>query len=264
MEPIVSVVMSVYNSELHLESAIQSILNQTFKNFELIIVNDGSTDSSNEIILNFMLKDARVKLIRQENCGLANSLNKAIDVAQGLYIARMDSDDISMPNRIEEQLKFIQEYDFDFVFSGITLIDFNSNKICDYYQPKTINKILNNLEINNYIPHPTVFFKKDVVCKLGKYNPKFKTGQDLEFWLRLRDKIRFGFQHDKLLEYRLNPHSVRKGIYNNYWFTVCNYCIWNNAYRDAFRYFKYLNVKQRIVIMIKMLFPYSFYIRKLK
>ena len=106
--PLVSILMPVYNSEKYLREAIKSILNQTFTNFELIIINDGSTDNSLKIIKSF--KDNRIKIIKNKgNLGLIKTLNKGIDLAQGKYIARMDADDIAMPKRLEKQIAFFNE-----------------------------------------------------------------------------------------------------------------------------------------------------------
>ncbi len=104
--PIISVVMSVYNGDKYLREEIESILNQTFKDFEFIIVNDGSTDKSLEIIKSY--NDPRIVIIDQENTGLAKALNNGINIAKGRYIARMDQDDISNPERFEKQIEFLE------------------------------------------------------------------------------------------------------------------------------------------------------------
>ena len=103
--PLVSVIMHVYNSSEYLIESIESILNQTFRNFELIIINDGSTDESEKIIKSYA--DKRIVFFIQENKGLASTLNRGINQARGNWIARMDADNISYPNRLEEQLKFL-------------------------------------------------------------------------------------------------------------------------------------------------------------
>lgn len=262
--PLISVVMSVYNGEKYLVEAIESILNQTYKNFEFIIVNDGSKDNSVEIIKNYMKKDNRIVLIDRENKGLPYSLNEGISIAKGEYIARMDADDISMPKRFEKQIDFMQKNDLDFVYSDTLLIDKNEDEICESYRPNNIETVLNNLELHNFIPHPTVLIKKEIFNQHGKYNILCKTGQDLELWLRLKNKIKFGYINESLLKYRLNPNSVRASIYDDYWFKMANYAIWNNHKMKAFKYFGRLSLREKIIILIKMLFPFSFYHRKLK
>ena len=105
--PIISVVMPVYNNEKYLDDSIRSILNQTYNNFEFIIINDGSTDGSFTIINSYLRKDDRIILINKENTGISQSLNEGIKISKGKYIARMDGDDISAPNRLFEQLNLM-------------------------------------------------------------------------------------------------------------------------------------------------------------
>ncbi|MBD3842801.1 MAG: glycosyltransferase [Campylobacterales bacterium] len=260
----ISVVMSVCNGEKYLAEAIESILNQTYKNFEFIIVNDGSKDNSLEIIKNYMKQDNRIVLIDRENKGLPYSLNEGISIAKGEYIARMDADDISLPIRFEKQIDYMQKYNVDFVYSDTLLIDKNGDEICKSYRPRNMEIVLCNLEIYNLIPHPTVLIKREIFNEYGGYNISCKTGQDLELWLRLRDKIKFGYINECLLKYRLNPNSMRQGIYDNYWFTVTNYAIWNNHKLKAFKYFRKLSLREKIIILIKMLLPFGFYYRMLK
>ena len=100
-KPLISVVMSVYNADRYLRESVKSILDQSFDNFEFIIINDGSTDSSMKILQSF--SDPRIRLITQENKGIAASLNEAISLARGRFIARMDADDISLPNRLSQK-----------------------------------------------------------------------------------------------------------------------------------------------------------------
>ena len=110
MKPDISVIMSVYNGETYLKEAIESVRNQTFKNWELIVINDCSTDSTAEILADFSLKDERIKVHTNEvNLRLPTSLNKGISLSAGKYIARMDADDICLPDRFEKQYKFMEE-----------------------------------------------------------------------------------------------------------------------------------------------------------
>ena len=109
MEPIISVVMPVYNGDKYLQEAIESILNQTEGDFEFIIINDGSTDDSPALIDKYRELDSRIKVITQENKGLISSLNTGIDEAKGKYIARMDADDVSLPERFRTQLEYMEK-----------------------------------------------------------------------------------------------------------------------------------------------------------
>lgn len=263
----VSVILSMYKEQIDwITQSIESILNQSFNDFEFIIINDNPTSIEHKKLLQeYQKKDSRIKVVyNQKNLGLTKSLNIALSIAKGKYIARMDADDISLSFRFEKQLEYMERYNFDLIYSDTLLIDKNGEEICSSYRPNNVEKVLANLEIHNFIPHPTVLIKKDVFEKYGFYNILFKTGQDLELWLRLRDKIKFGYFNKCLLKYRLNPNSVRPGIYNNYWFKVANYAVWNNHKKIAFKYFNRLSLREKIIILIKIIIPFRIYHRKLK
>ena len=139
--PLISVVMSVFNTEMYLNKSIESILKQSYKNFEFIIIDDGSTDSSLSIILNYMKKDKRMVLISRENKGLPYSLNEGIDKSIGKYIARMDADDISLSTRLAEQIEFMEKNnEIGIVGTWIEIFGNNiSNKISKH--PKYHNEL---------------------------------------------------------------------------------------------------------------------------
>ena len=129
-QSLISIILPVYNAEKYLYKALDSIVNQTYKNLEVICVNDGSTDKSEEIILNFKNKDSRIVYIKNEkNIGLIKTLNKAIDIANGKYIARMDADDISLPERLEKQYNFLKSKDVDICDCNIKYINENNKNI---------------------------------------------------------------------------------------------------------------------------------------
>ena len=182
MNPKISVVMSVYNGEKHLRESIESILNQTFTDFEFIIVNDGSTDNSLEIIKSY--DDERIKIINnEENIGLTKSLNKAIKQARGVYIARQDADDISLSNRLELQFKFLEKHpEVALLGTGIYVIDENGDEIEKRIMHPNPKRSL--LKGNRFI-HGSVMFRKSVIDELGAYNETLRYSQDYELWLRL-------------------------------------------------------------------------------
>lgn len=259
----ISVIMSVYNDEEYLRSAIDSILNQSYMNFEFIIINDGSSDSSLEIIEELSRLDERILVVNRENKGLAYSLNEGIKIAKGKYIARMDADDISMPDRLEKQVKFIEQGDYDIIYGDTFLIDKDGADICPSYRPAEVSVVLKNLHINNFIPHPTVFAKRDVFYKYGFYNPNYKTGQDLELWLRFNNKAKFGYIPEVILKYRISPNSVRAKKHENYWFKVANKCVGNGHKKIALRYLSKLSVKEKSIVILKQVIPHRYFKRKL-
>ena len=203
----VSVVMSVFNQEGYLPTAMESILNQSYTDFEFIIVNDGSTDSSNEIINAY--KDKRIVSIEQENTGLPAALNLAISKAKGDFIARMDSDDIADPSRIKKQLEHLnQNPRIGLLGSSVRIINENGEflGVEDVpTSPEAINKCLNYRCI---VYHPTFFFRKEVFNKVGGYRKEFIHAQDYDFLLRARSKnINIANLADYLLDYRVESRS---------------------------------------------------------
>ena len=166
--------MSVYNGEIYLAEAIESILQQTYQEFEFIIINDGSTDTSWQIIQQFSEKNLRIVSITQENIGLTRSLNKGIQLAKGEYIARMDADDVSLPHRFETQLPWLVEKDYDMCCSRTWLI--NENRVSPrlkYYLPK---KWL--LKFGNPFIHGTYLMRKSILDEVGGYDESFRYAQD--------------------------------------------------------------------------------------
>ncbi len=259
----ITVLMCVYNGQRYLREAIDSILNQTYSDFEFLIVDDGSTDDTLKILKSY--KDSRIKLVLNDNnIGLTKSLNKGLMLAKGEYIARMDADDISVKNRLLTQLNFMQQNNYDLIYSDTFFIDKNGEYVCKSFRPASVDVVLRNLKKHNFIPHPTVFFKKETILNLGGYDERFKTAQDLQLWLKMYDsKMNFGYINEPLVKYRLNPESIRKGIYSNYYFTLANYCIWNGSRWAALKYISKVDLKYKLIITLKLLFPMSFYHRKI-
>lgn len=172
-EPLVTVLMSVFNGEKYLREAIDSILTQTFSDFEFLIINDASTDRSREIILSYL--DPRIRLIdNEENIGLTRSLNKGIDLAKGKYIARMDADDVSMPERLEKQVRFMEENpDIAVLGSWAYGIDGTGRINAEFRTPICEEIIFKDLFFSNPLIHGSVMFDKKFVKNIGSYNPSF-------------------------------------------------------------------------------------------
>jgi len=265
VNPIISVVMPVYNAEQYLDQAIESILNQTFDDFEFIIINDGSLDSSLAIIRKYERQDKRIFLIDKDNGGIVDALNDGLRIAKGKFIARMDSDDIAYPNRFEKQIKvFGDNPEIDLVYTDTKLIDKNGDIICDSWRPN-LEKTLLNLEIHTFVPHPTVMFKKDTVLNLGGYTMIRPHAEDLDLWLRMKNNgCKFFYLNKNLLYYRLNPNSVRANAHDNYWYKVATRVITSGYRLRIFKYYKYLSNKERLILLIKMIFPQSYFHRRLK
>lgn len=175
--------MSVYNGEPFLVEAIESILNQTFDNFEFIIINDSSSDSSLDILTSYT--DRRIKLINNDtNIGLTKSLNKGLKVASGKYIARMDADDIAYKYRLEKQYNFL-EHNNEIGVLGTQAI--SNGKFLNYKikHPTSDYHIKWKLFFSNPIVHPSVMYHKTLIESIGGYNENKLYGQDYDLWVRL-------------------------------------------------------------------------------
>ena len=205
--PKVTVLMSIYNGEKFLRESIESILGQTFTNFEFIIVDDGSTDSSNEIIRSY--DDPRICLVENEkNIGLTKSLNKGIDLCRGKYIARMDADDISLSKRIEKQILFMDQNPTVGV-CGSWVNYFRSGKKTVLRSPSDPEEIKANLFFRNIIFHPTVIFRKDLPSGDSvSYNENYLRAQDYELWARLVHLINFSNINEVLVKLRSHSNTV--------------------------------------------------------
>ena len=173
--------MPVYNGEDFIETAIQSILNQTFRDFEFLILNDGSNDKTLEIINKYSQKDNRIKIINQNNVGLTKSLNTCINLSQGAYIARQDADDISVNSRFEKQVYFLRKEKYDFCCSRTYVKDTKTiSPRYLYYLPFKFTLLFRNPFI-----HGSWMFKKSIIDKVGLYDESIKYAQDYDYISRL-------------------------------------------------------------------------------
>ena len=244
--------MSVYNDSAFLKESIESILNQNFKNFEFLIAEDHSSDGSLKIIEEYAKTDDRICIIKHEhNRGLPYSLNELVAISRGEFIARMDSDDIALPSRLEEELAILQGDKADFVFTNIDLITEKGDKLCKSWRPKSVKKILNSMQFHNYIPHPTVMVKRNVLVS-NQYNINCRRGQDTDLWRRLIKKnIRFYYHDRVLLNYRIKPRNGDES------YVYADECIANNSKINALKYIKHVrDQKNRIKLYCKIFIPF--------
>ena len=201
--PEVTVIMPVFNGEKYIEKSIASVLSQTFNNFEFLIVNDGSTDKTAELIHRY--EDHRIRLICNEsNRGITYSLNKGLETAQGDYVARIDSNDLASPDRLKLQMKLLrQNPEVALIGSSYALID-DSDKVVKIVQlPTHTAEIKWRLLFQNCIPHSSAIFKKDIVMALGCYDESFQYAQDYDLWMRISERHQVASIDEPLLYYRL-------------------------------------------------------------
>lgn len=209
-QPFVSVIMPVYNGEKFIREAIDSILNQTYKHFELIVIDDGSSDNSTKIISHYDSLDNRVVFLKNKiNLGVSDTLNKGISYAKGKYIARMDCDDISSPNRIMEEVKLLENRR-DISLCGSWGIAFNENNK-NLFSLKSPTGIL--LKYNFWKPSPfissSVMIRRSVI-KNNKFRKQYNSVEDYDLWVRIL-KTKKGFNIKRtLIYYRINPKGISK------------------------------------------------------
>lgn len=200
--PKVSVLMPVYNAESYLKEAIDSILSQTFTDFEFIIINDGSTDRSEEIILSY--KDERIHYIKnKQNLKIAESLNKGIRLCNGEYIARMDADDIAKPERLYVQVTFM-DANSDIGACGSAVKTFGALDE-SWVMPTNHEAICSALALHSCLLHPTVIIRSSTLNKLGSkiYQDEYLLAEDYDLWSRLSHKTRLHNLPQELLFYRV-------------------------------------------------------------
>lgn len=199
--------MSVYNGERYLREALDSILAQTFAGFEFIIIDDGSSDNTWSILRNYAAQDSRIVLMRNEtNVGLAASLSGGLELAQSEYIARMDADDISLPERLATQVAFLDEHpDIGVVGCAACVIDAEGSPARVTDLPTMHGLILWSLCFHSPFVHPSVVFRKSVIERVGGYDDTLLVNQDRDLWQRLSSVTRFENLPDVLLLYRRHP-----------------------------------------------------------
>lgn len=206
----VSVVMPAYNAARWLRPAIDSILSQTMKSFELVVVDDGSSDETPKILHEYALNDPRVRILRQENSGIVTALNLGIDAASGKWIARMDTDDIAYPERLAAQYACAERVPGLVLVAGwCTLIDSEGKRIGCRKYPAAHHGIMRNLEDRRPVfPHPSAFFSKAAFTSVCGYREKFRHAEDVDLWLRLGEKGSLGAVTEPVIFLRKHSDNV--------------------------------------------------------
>lgn len=210
--PNISVVMSVFNGRGFLSVAIESILNQTLRDFEFVIINDGSTDGAADILSQYERSDNRVRVLHQDNKGRALSLNDGINHAKGSLIVRMDADDIALPDRLEKQLAFMEQHaDVGLLGGALDLIGPEGAKLVSIRPPTDDFSIRSAMISKNAIHHPTVIMRKELVLAVGGYRKPLLDSDDYDLFLRLGERSRLANLRETVLWKRVhrNQASVR-------------------------------------------------------
>lgn len=208
-QPLVSVIMPVYNSERYLQEAVESILNQTFKDFELIIMAGSSTDSTDLILESYLGKDNRIKVFHQVVEGLAASLNQGCLLAKGQYIARMDSDDRCLLQRLERQVSYMETHpEIGVLGTWARYIDESGQQVASARTLTNPNLIEFHLYFANCIIHSSVIMRREILETLGFYNLEALHAEDYELWSRAMGITKISVLPEVLLESRIWSGSV--------------------------------------------------------
>lgn len=210
--PAISVAMSVYNGERYLALAIESILAQTFDDFEFLILDDGSSDDSAGIIDSYAARDTRIRAIHRENRGLIASLNELLEAARAPIVARMDSDDIAYPHRFARQYAFLEANpDYGVVSSWTDDIDGEGQPIqvvAGKRHPTDHAGFLKMIHHGTALCHPSAMYRRDTVLAIGGYHAAFRHCEDYDLWLRLADATKLCSLPEKLMQYRRTEDQV--------------------------------------------------------
>lgn len=215
MNQLVSIIIPCYNAEMFIAETIKSVINQTYSNWEIIIVNDGSTDNSATILNQFSEKDNRIQLINKPNSGVSDTRNKGLEVANGEFITFLDADDVWHITNLEKKVNFLTSTDYDVVYSYCQMID---------EQSKPINRVLkgvNNLKVAdflsfkaNYNTAPSgIVFKKEVLHKIGGFDVNLSNNADQDILIQaLASRFKFGVIPEILWNYRIHSENMSKNV----------------------------------------------------
>lgn len=208
--PTVSVLMSAFNADKYLHAAMDSMLAQTYADFELLVLDDGSTDNTPSILRCYAERDPRVKVVIRPNRGLAASLNELLGLAQGRFLARMDADDVALPHRLERQVRFLEnEPSVVCVGGAFQLIDEKGRYLTTLECPVSDARIQEMiLAGRGAIAHPCALIRGDALRRIGGYDSRYEPAEDIDLWLRLGEIGRLANLEEPILKYRLHTAST--------------------------------------------------------
>jgi glycosyltransferase involved in cell wall biosynthesis len=211
--PKVTVLMSVYNGKTFLAEAISSILNQTFRDFEFLIINDGSSEPVDQVIESF--HDERIRYVEQENMGLTKALNRGLALARGKYVARMDADDVSLPERLQAQVDAMDSHEgldlvgtfFDVINASGAIIEKKELITDDLYR-------LWRLQFHNNYGHGTMMMRRSEIIRVGNYDESLQYAQDYDLWSRVSKRGNTRILSERLYLYRMVENGGQASVKN--------------------------------------------------
>lgn len=212
-EPLVSVVMVVCNVDRFLAESVESIVHQTFRDFEFIIIDYGSTDSSKEIAAHYAEKDPRVCVHQIPHCGLGEARNAACSLARGRYIAMMDADDVALPERLQLEVGFMEKHPRVGLLGGaVQWINAAGRSVYIGRVPTEDKQLRESMAFHCPFWQPTVLLRKEAFVRSGGYRDAFAPAEDYDLWLRVTEDVQCANLEEVVLKYRMHPQqiSIRK------------------------------------------------------
>lgn len=213
MQPTISVIIPAYNAAAYIGEAIQSVLDQTFSDFELIVVDDGSTDDTAAVVKGFT--DSRIHYHHQANAGVANARNVGIGKVEGVFVAFLDADDLFLPANLEKKLYFLKGNPaISLVHSSEIKFDSTTGKIMNIVQGTEGNVLEKLLCMGEHVIHSpsSVVVRKELLNRIGGFDPKLSTSADWDMWVRMAVKTWFGYIQEPLVKYRIHPSQMHNNI----------------------------------------------------
>jgi glycosyltransferase involved in cell wall biosynthesis len=210
--PLISICMPVYNAEPYVAEAVESILGQTLGDFEFLIIDDGSTDGSLRILKRHVARDPRIRLTSRPNKGLVPTLNELVDGARGEFLARMDADDIAMPERFAKQVQYLRDHpDCAVVGCRVWEIDAEGDPVTEWPTLSDHDDIdaFHFRLTGPALLHPSIMMRRDAVLAIGRYRP-FAVSEEIDLYLRLAERWRLGRVPDYLLKYRVHTTNYSR------------------------------------------------------
>ena len=231
--------MSCYNASRWLHEAIDSVLAQTFENLEFILIDDGSTDETWEIIQSYRDRDERIVALSKKNTGLADSLNVGIAQARAAWIARLDADDLCEPTRLEEQVNFVRHHpEVVLLGTGFVEIDVEGRAVKKHLYPSSHRKLVRQLErLDRFFPHSSAFYCTGVVKQVGGYNQRVCRAEDWRLWLELSLQGEIACLPKALVQVRKHSNQLslenrgRRQLCDGIAATVCHF-LQKKGYKD--------------------------------
>lgn len=207
--PEISVLMCAFNAQRYLAETMRSVLNQTFEDFELVVVDDGSTDETARILDTFAQSDPRVRVITGPNAGVPQAGNVGLAACRGEFVARIDADDIAKPRRLEVQLQYLKDHDLVACGTWHDFID-EHGRLLKLLKTPEDDATIQDLALRGHgsICNPTSMYRREALVALGGYSEDMPVAEDLDCWLRLGEVGKLGNVPECLAQYRLHSHSI--------------------------------------------------------